>query len=226
MRWQFLVKVIIFLILLSAIPVGLIVFMINTGFQFYGVLAVVAYLQFLLLWSQAEIGLKQHVLFASQFEPFFKLDYGTSVENDVVLTITNVSNNPVYQMGVGRLLDFQKKPIRPQEWEKSIYINYYQGPRIPSVDIAPGEIARIFILGYTESRFKGSTIEMIYWNKLGEMKSLLISLRSFSAYFTQPPMEEPGVLLNTFQEIRLFFSMLMYDLYSWKRERYVKKRSK
>ena len=100
------------ILLLASIPILLVI-----KFKWEALLPIIIYLQLILIWAQAEIALRQHNLFSTQFEPLFsvrkeihKID---SVPLSVSLYIRNVSQNPAYNITVTRILAKGHKPIPP-----------------------------------------------------------------------------------------------------------------
>jgi hypothetical protein len=206
MRKFFLLKVLFKIFLLSIIPIALISYMILTEISFSGVLAIVAYFQFLLIWAQAEIGLKQHALFASQFDPFFQLIL-TKCASGAVLThiniaVKNTSNNPAYHVFVSRIFEANHEPIYPKIWKDKL-------ETLSTKDLDAGG-AYLFSINDIEF-IEGKIIEITYMNKFGDFKEILIRINDLDAFLIPSHAHEPGILLNTFRELSLFFSFLRWE---------------
>ena len=99
-------------LLLLIIPILL---MIRLGID--AILPIIVYMQFLLIWAQTEISMRQNALFSAQFEPVFNISInGQTLEIESSarkvlyynVRLRNVSNNPAYAIGVGRLLDRER----------------------------------------------------------------------------------------------------------------------
>jgi len=183
--------------------------MITTEISFSGVLAIVAYFQFLLIWAQAEIGLKQHSLFASQFDPVFKLQVNYSAKGDVVthlhIHLKNTSDNPAYNMFVSRIFNLNlDQPINPKYWKEKI-------DDTSSKDLGAGDYYNCTINDVQFAEDKG--IEFTYTNKFGVFKDIFVKFGNKNALIIPPRIQEPGLLLNTFIEVRLFFQTLKYEWY-------------
>jgi hypothetical protein len=108
--------------LAALIVVVPLVLIIAHGWQ-AAILPIIIYLQLLLIWVQAKISLRQTALFAAQFEPAFDVKFADAART--ILTIENVSENPAYNLDVGRLLDQRRAPIDPKHgrinWTSTIW---------------------------------------------------------------------------------------------------------
>jgi hypothetical protein len=123
MRAKFFLRIIGKIFLLTIIPVLLVV---KLGWD--SILPIIVYLQFLLLWAQTEIGMRQAILSSAQFEPSFNIKeeetpiFGRpkSIFN---VHVVNISENPAYNLIVGRVLNGKGNPISPQMWPKFLSRN-------------------------------------------------------------------------------------------------------
>ncbi len=188
--------------LLAIIPIVLISYMIQTEISFSGVLAIVAYFQFLLIWAQAEIGLRQHALFASQFDPFFQITSSTtpgSVPTSLYVTVKNTSNNPAYHVFASRILDSDYQPIMPKIWEDKL-------------QDGPMDAEGAYSFSIDAEFIEGKNIEISFVNKLGDFKHLVLRIRHLNILMLPPRIQEPGVLLNTFRELSFFPNYLKLEL--------------
>ncbi|HII67080.1 MAG TPA: hypothetical protein HA302_03525 [Thermococcaceae archaeon] len=122
---------------------------------------IVIYAQLLVIWRQAEIYERQNLLLLNQFEPSFSVRI-----NDNMLIIENVSQNPAYDVGIGRVLLRWGEPIPPEKWRE--YISFPE--EYPIQCLSPKESGT---LGYfiNETYFFGKKIEVLYRTRLGEIRS-------------------------------------------------------
>jgi hypothetical protein len=181
------------LFLLSIIPIILIV-----KLNFDAILPIVVYLQFLLIWCQAEIALKQHYLFAVQFEPTFITiqtnDFLSPPSQDFAITlrIKNTSSNPAYSVAVTRVLD-HSIPIMPKEWENKITRSHW-------INLGPNEVnvlCQITDVDY----FRNKQMEILYRNQFGDFRELILLFSNDTFILVPHVVKEKGFLLNTFKEI-------------------------
>ena len=63
------------------------------------ILSIIIYLQFLLIWAQAEIALRQHSLSQAEFDPTFDIKF-----EPYRMIIYNLSDNPAYNLCFGPLM--------------------------------------------------------------------------------------------------------------------------
>jgi len=196
MRFNFrLLNIIFKIFLLVAIP-AILVIQLNQ----YGILPIIAYFQFLLLWAQAEIGLKQHILFSAQFDPSFTISSIKITDNKIGdvgrrLIIKNTSKNPAYNLNVGRVLDKDNEPLMPRYWTNKILNK-------PSFDLSPEESAHlcdIMDLGLILNH----AFEVNYQNQFGDFKDFRLFFHGDTPIMVPQPLKEPGILLNTFRDISL-----------------------
>jgi len=187
----YILKLILKIIALALIPAVLII-----KLSFDSILPVVIYLQFLLIWCQAEIALKQHNLFAVQFEPSFTIiQTRTSIPSqDPILSvrIKNTSSNPAYSVTVTRVME-NHNPVMPIEWKRKI-------TRSPWINIGPNEVndlCHITDIDY----FRNKQIEVFYRNRFGDFRELFLIFSNDILIVIPPTIKEKGFLLNTFREI-------------------------
>jgi hypothetical protein len=191
--------------LLAIIPSSLIAYMVFKGISFEGVLAIIAYFQFLLIWAQAEIGLKQHVFFSAQFDPVFELTPKMLVDGGTGLTIKNTSKNPAYHVRVIRVLGESNLPINPLETRDKI--SRHAGKDLISYgsDFLTCEIKDIEF-------FEGKRVEILYNNQFGDFKKVFVFFSNGLPQLIPYPLEEPGILLKTLREIILLPSTIKTGL--------------
>ena len=209
MRKVFFLKILFKIFLLVIIPITLIIYMILTGISFSGVLTIVAYFQFLLIWAQAEIALRQHALFASQFDPFFKIrsfidNYLTvsGARTTFSLVIENTSQNPAYSVMISRVFDESHRPMRPDTWIEKFW-------NVSKKDLVYGD--KIVWKTDDIEFIEGKTIEVSFVNKFGDFKDCQVLIRKREACLFPASLREPGILLNTFTELSLFFKLLVWE---------------
>jgi len=209
-------KILCKILLLVLIPILLII-----KFKWDAILPTIIYLQFLLIWAQAEIGLRQHLLFSAQFNPSFKVILGSNTitegKNDIrrIIYLRNTSDKPAYNIGIARVLDGQNKPIPPNSWKDKISTLFISS-------LAPGEEVS---LGYlTDKKFlENKTIENSYTNLFGKWKEIWVKFLN-GRFLVIPEREQaPGILLNTFEDLVLFlkFIKLQHYLKSLKKPNYI-----
>jgi hypothetical protein len=181
---------------LLVLPPILLIYILNIN----AVLPIIAYLQFLLIWTQAEIGLKQHILFSAQFDPSFKISskFITSLETSrdcLSLEIKNTSKNPAYTITLARFLDHNNNPIMSKIWKEKISDNR-------PFDLSPDEqsyLCQIIDLEFIQKNH----LVIGYHNQFGDYKEFQFYLSKFTSVTVPSPINEPGILMNTFREITL-----------------------
>lgn len=195
------------LFLLVIIPISLIIYIVFKGMSFEGVLAIIAYFQFLLIWSQAEIGLKQHVLFSAQFDPSFELHplHSSPIGDGCVLTIKNTSKNTAYHLKVIRVLEESNAPIMPIDWADKISSEDAQDLK-SDLSIA---VCTIKDLKFLERK----KIELFYYNQYGDVKTIQVFFSNNNPHLIPQPLKEPGILLNTFREIGFLPFIIKYKFF-------------
>ena len=82
-RPQFLLKIVLKIFLLMSIPLFLL-YAFRTGAIFY----IIIYLQMLMIWPQAEIGLRQHNLSRAKFGPYFTAQVEKAEEGTALTTFS------------------------------------------------------------------------------------------------------------------------------------------
>jgi len=212
MRYYPLAKNLGKVLLLALIP-----FLLAIRFKWDAILPFIIYLQFLLIWAQAEIGLRQHALFSAQFDPSFDVKL-TRIEGRGVidketgtvlrclsLSIHNMSENPAYNIMVGRILYGQNKPMPPDNWTK------VSPERISS--LAPDQ--EVLLCSLDEDIVKNDpTIEVSYSNRLGDWKEIHIEfLKDGKLLLIPGKVQAPGILLNTFEDLTLFLTYIKFERY-------------
>jgi len=184
-------------LLLALIPVLLAV-----RFGWDAILPVIIYLQLLLIWAQAEIGLRQHVLFSAQFDPSFDV----KLRNNVNLFVRNASKNPAYNIMVGRMMDEHNKAIPPNNWKGKVS-SYFIGSLVPEQEVS--------LCSFTDKDFfKNKAIEVSYTNQFGDWKEIYIRLlEDERLLFIPKEVQKPGILLNTFEDLILFLKFIKFEMY-------------
>jgi len=177
------------------------------------ILPMIVYMQFLLIWSQVEISMRQNVLFSAQFEPLFSISInGETIETATParktffynVNIKNISNNPAYNLGVGRLLDKQYRPIPPEKWFDP---NKIITPLIPC--LPPSQEVRICRLDkelYENIRENDMILAIFYHNRFGEFRELFVRFsRRGAPLLVHERIQRPGILLRIFEDLAFFF---------------------
>lgn len=191
-----LAKILGTIILLALIPILLAI-----GFRRDAILPIIIYLQLLLIWAQAEIGLRQHVLLSAQFDPSFDVELIKKRVADAHLPyniyIRNTSKNPAYNIRVGRIL-YENKPMPPDNWSK------VSSELISS--LAPDQ--KVLLCSLDEYIVKNDpTIEVSYSNHLGDWREIHITFFTDEKLFLIPrKVQAPGILLNTIEGLTLFLN--------------------
>lgn len=195
MRYYPLAKNLGKVLLLALIPILLAI-----RFEWDAILPIIIYLQLLLIWAQAEIGLRQHVLFSAQFDPSFDV----KLRNNVNLFVRNASKNPAYNIMVGRIMDEQNKPISPNNWKGKVS-SYFIG------SLAPDQAVLLCSLREKDF-FKNKAIEVSYTNQFGDWKEIYIRLlEDEKLLFIPGKVQAPGILLNTFEDLTLFLKYIKFE---------------
>jgi len=196
MKHKTLIKLSGKVILLILIPILLLI-----RLKWDAILPIIIYLQFLLIWAQAEISLRQQVLFSMQLDPHFSV----KLQEDVLI-LTNMSNNPAYNIMIGRILNEQTEPIPPQDWKNKISSNFISS-------LAPNEQVQLCSVRDVDF-LKSKTIEISYTNQLGEWKQSHIKILEKMKFLVVPPaVKLPGILLGTLEEFSLFLKFIQYKKY-------------
>jgi len=187
------IKICAKIFIFSIIPIILIVKM-----DLDAILPIIVYLQFLLIWCQAEIALKQHYLFAVQLEPAFIIiqrnEFLSSPSQNFAITlrIKNTSSNPAYSISVTRVME-NSTPIMPKEWENKITRSHW-------INLGPNEVndlCQITDIHY----FRNKQIEILYRNRFGDFRELILFFSNDTFILAPHAIKEKGFLLNTFREI-------------------------
>lgn len=198
MKYGILIKNFGFLILLALIP-----FLLIFKFKWNGILPLIIYVQLLLLWIQAEIGLRQHTLFSAQFAPFFDVRVA-HLEN--IIFLRNVSKNVAYDIVVARILDENRNPITPHKWENMVRSNFISS-------LAPDEEKLLCSIDNELIRNK-STIHICYNNIFGEIGGFYIMFLEDRKVGIIPEGKfPPGILLNFLEHFSLQFKYLRFKRY-------------
>ena len=209
MRISFFIRVLAKLLLIMIIPILLII---TRGWD--SILPIIIYLQFLLIWAQVEIAMRQGILFSIQFEPSFSLTEDseiTSVNSHHFRIysgyIHNVSNAPAYYVSISRIIDEQNKPIPPDLWPKTL-------ETISIACLPPGQKVKLYSI-YDQDRKRildeRLTFEVFYLNRLGDPRTLYIKFsKTYPPLLIHERISKPGILLNTFEEMALFFKFYKF----------------
>ena len=191
-------------LLLLIIPILLVI---RLGLD--AILPIIVYMQFLLIWAQAEISMRQNVLFSTQFEPLFSISIkGQTLEIEPSaqkvfyydIRLRNISSNPAYSVGVARLLDRGYKPVSPNEWS-----NYVRRRETPC--LSPGEEAVVCELDeelYTRIKEEEMILTFLYFNRFGDFRELFVKFfKDKSPLLMHERIERPGILLRIFEDMAL-----------------------
>lgn len=198
-----LAKISVKILLLALIPILLAI-----RFRWDAILPIIIYLQLLLIWAQAEIGLRQHVLLSAQFDPSFDVELIKKRVADAHLPyniyIRNTSKNPAYNIRVGRIL-YENKPMPPDNWIK------VSSELISS--LAPDQ--KVLLCSLDEYIVKNDpTIEVSYSNHLGDWREIHITFFTDEKLFLIPrKVQAPGILLNTIEGLTLFLNQMYIRRY-------------
>jgi len=195
------------IILLLIIPVLLIF-----KLKWDAILPIIIYLQFLLIWIQAEISLRQNTLFSLQYGPYFdvKLNKGNQKSLLDYISIKNISKNPAYEIGIGRVLNRDYQFIPPEKWKDKITSDFI-GVLPPNEEKTLGFFKDV---DFFNDFFKnGLSIEVSYINPLGEWKEFCIRgiEKENKIMVFMSSLRQPGFLLNTFENIAAIFKYLKYS---------------
>jgi len=161
------------ILLLLIIPVLLIF-----KLKWDSILPMIIYFQFLLIWIQAEISIRQNALFSIQFEPLFEIIEKDSLTESVgrrnifpKILIKNISRNPAYDVKAIRVLNKQYRPVPPSQWENKIQPNFIN-------ILAPSEekmLCYLKNLNIKKELIENELLlEVSYFNQLGEWQGLTI----------------------------------------------------
>jgi len=193
-------KILCKILLLALIPILLII-----KFKWDAILPTIIYLQFLLIWAQAEIGMRQHLLFSAQFNPSFKVRLGSSMteaEHKINIYLHNTSDKPAYNIGIVRVFDEKNEPIPPNSWKDKI-------STLVISSLAPGEEV---LLGSADNSFlKNKTIEIFYTNLFGDWKEIWVKFLNEKLLVIPGKEQAPGILLNTFEDLILFLKFIRFQ---------------
>ncbi len=188
--------------LLTLIPILLVI---KLGWD--SILPIIVYLQFLLIWAQTEIGIRQAVLSSSQFEPSFDIKEETETEvfgHDSIFPvyIVNISDNPAYNLGIGRILDKKGQPIFPQLWPKSLVRSHISC-------LPPKQSLKLYSIRLDEREKlleDEVCFEVLYFNKFGDLRTFWIKFsKNHPPLLIHERVEKPGVLLNSLEEILILW---------------------
>ena len=183
--YYLLAKSLSIVLLLALIPILLVI-----RFGWVALLPIIIYLQFLLIWAQAEIGLRQHILFSAQFDPSFDMKLTKKGVADAHLThnlfIRNTSKNPAYNIKVERVESMFEERT---DQVTSYFIS----------SLAPDQ--EILLCSLDKDIVKDSlTIEFSYTNRFGHGNEIHIEFFEDEKFWLTPgKVEAPGILLNTFE---------------------------
>ena len=172
------------------------------------ILSIIIYLQFLLIWAQAEIALRQHSFSQAEFDPTFDIRFEESDEASRIV-VYNLSDNPAYNLCFG--------PLMTWKHFKVIHDIDYLPPGTLTTCLPPKGKLPIITLLHKEDKEKiflvESTLNITFDNRYGERKSL------DAHFFRIPPSEDtiiieysrmgtPGILLGFFEDFRSAFMFL------------------
>ena len=198
MKAKFFLRVLGKIFLLTIIPILLVI---KLGWN--SILPIIVYLQFLLIWAQTEIGMRQAVLSSAQFELSFNIKEETDTETfgpDSIfhVYIVNIGENPAYNLGIGRILDRKGQPIFPQMWSKSLERSHISC-------LPPNQSLELYSIRLDEKEKlleNELTIEVFYFNRFGDPRTLLMKFsKNYPPLLIHERIEKPGALLNSLEEI-------------------------
>lgn len=191
MKYYSLVKNLGKISLLALIPIILII-----RFKWDAILPIIIYFQLLLIWAQAEIALRQHILFSAQYDPFFNIKISSQH-----ISLHNTSKNPAYNIRIGRILDKQNKPIPHDSWKDKL-----SSELINSL----GPDQEISLCHYKDIYFlSNKAIEVSYTNQIGDMKEIYIR----GGLLIPGNLQKPGFFLNTLEDLTLFIKFIKFKRY-------------
>lgn len=169
------------------------------------VLPIIIYFQFLLIWIQAEVSLRQNELYAAQFEPFF--DVQVTGASHMALTIENVSDKPAYTLSVSRFMDQNRQPLPPAEWTNKVdcprAATLVPGGRLPLCTVRDENFAKLL-------RQLHMSVEVSYFDLLGKMQILFVTFFDDDLLITPARGRLPGFVLNTFETLSLTWNFLRF----------------
>ena len=194
MRYKPCVYILLILIIFALIPILLVI-----KLKWDAVLPIIIYFQLLLIWIQAEISLRQHTLFSAQFEPFFDVK-----RTGLSLQLSNKSINPAYGIWIGRILDEQNKPISPDIWRDKISTGF-------TSSLLPKQEIQLCSFKCSDDFFKGKTIEILYLNRLGELREVHVKILENGGLLVIPESTQlPGILLRILEDLSIYLRLIRY----------------
>jgi len=216
---KFIIMVLFKVALLLSIPFAL--------FYIYGVKEalnpLLIYLQFLIFWAQAEIGMRQFALVRFQSEPSFDVEReigGMHIADKTQITnenlkIKNISEWPAYDIILSRVLDDKFSPIPPDEWRKWLSTKW--------ISCLPPHKERV-LCSWNPNKvphdyFEQVAFEILYRNRFGDLRTLRIRFLSggeIVLFHEEPP--RSGWLLRTLEELSLLFKMGKFHMFIRKRQ--------
>jgi len=208
-RLKILLKVILLFLLVPSI------FFYAFGLE--ALIYVLIYFQFLLLWAQVELGMRQHALTRFQSEPYFDVErspggalYGVGERGETirteVLKIKNISDWPAYNVMLARVLDDKFLPIEPSKWKKWLHTHL-----IRCLPPHKEEVLCSWIVGRVPKDFEKLIFEVHYRNRFGDYGVLSIMFFSGEHIIlsqSEPP--KPGWLLPTLEEFGLLLRLRQF----------------
>jgi len=188
-------------------------------FYTYGLNAlipVLIYFQLLLLWAQAELGMRQQALARYQSEPSFavRMDhsgiYGASTIHTRILKLKNISDWPAYNVMLVRVLDETLLPVKPDEWKKWLHTDLIEC-------LPPNEEEPLcsWTVWEAPKDLEGFTFEVSYSNRFGELRTLYTrffrkNLREkFILRHEEPP--RPGLFLRLLEDLGLLLRLRRFE---------------
>lgn len=181
------IRPIIVVLLLLAIPVLLLVYL---GLS-VAAMPILIYFQLVLIEIQLEMSQRQNNLFSVQFYPFFTIEINNPLTYE--LKITNVSRNPAYQIFVSRVLK-AGVPLAQVRWDSLV-----EAVVIPSLAPDESKILKPFRSMGAIDTFKKEALalELMYRDQFGDTKTLSLLLMGDSSILLLPNVDEkPGPLLR------------------------------
>jgi len=168
------------------------------------------YFQFLLLWAQVELGMRQHALTRFQSEPYFDVERrlgggicladeeGGKISREILI-IKNISDWPAYDVRLSRVLDDKYMPIEPSKWGEWLDTRWIRCLPPHKEDVLcswnPKKVPE---------DFEKLIFEIHYRNRYGDFQ--ILSIKFFSGEYiilSQPEPPKPGWLLRTLEDFRL-----------------------
>jgi len=208
-RTLFIIRTLGLFIILIAIPIIILILGYKTKRIFESIVAVLANIQTLVVWAQAEISMRQNMLYKTSLEPYFAVGVRRSpkqhlrdsaeAKGKVEFVITNVSNVPAYDVMLSRILQKTGQPLMPDVW-----LQFSKSNIIPC--LGPKSSTTLLVMDakfFDEIVKKKCILEIHYQNLYGEIRSLRVFFHESKPHIVYSRPEMPGFLLRLFEDMRL-----------------------